>query len=699
MSTEYSIVVDEFRAAFNYAKNKRIILYGTGKHTQKILASCSKDYNFIGLMDPNRIGEVLWNLKVFSPEELEQLQPDLIIIIARPVVVNIIYNRIEPFTSKLQIPVFMFNGTQVHKENYEDKRKNLYFELSIDSLRKKSEGYSIISFDIFDTLLMRKVLYPNDVFEILANKVSAELKGDFVEVRRGIQKKLSKKKYPTIDDIYIGIQNHYKLSDRERDEIKTIELDTERKLLIPRQDMIDFLNECLKKGKKVLLVSDMYLSSSFIYDILYNYGLSHGTIMYLSCEYSLGKEEGLFRIISETYDCRDVLHIGDDLFKDVAVPKMFGIETFSIKSALELLSMSIYSNLLIKADSLYKDSILGLLISKLFNSPFALSESGGKLRIANADFLGSILAPLVISYVFWTIGNAKNEKVDLICFVSRDGYLLSEIYEIIADSDLNFKLPKSEYIYISGRALSIASCMNFTDVERLAEEYSGTTTAFFSEVAQLTNLELNPNADLKKNINLYWEQILQKAADERIEYLKYLNNMKLSNCKKALYCDFFSKGTGQSNISKLVNSELVGNYLNKSLSSYCDRNKLKYFSLFQADNHYEKSYNVFKYYSLLEYIVSSPEPCLLKIIDNKPSFYREDRSFEGRRFMNEVQETIVEYCKELVGFLPHGPQIEDAMFEDEIIGIIGKSNICDAFIPRLETYEWFRGNIKEANIT
>ncbi len=40
----------------------------------------------------------------------------------------------------------------------------------LDTLRNKVKKYSIISFDIFETLLFRNVLYATDIFRIIEEK-------------------------------------------------------------------------------------------------------------------------------------------------------------------------------------------------------------------------------------------------------------------------------------------------------------------------------------------------------------------------------------------------------------------------------------------------------------------------------------------------------------------------------------------------
>ena len=74
----------------------------------------------------------------------------------------------------------------------------------------------------------------------------------------------------------------------------------EKNVLYPVKGMIRRIDECREKGK-VIFVSDMYLSSQFLQDILKDYGLmQNGDSIYVSGEIGLTKESGkLFNYVQD----------------------------------------------------------------------------------------------------------------------------------------------------------------------------------------------------------------------------------------------------------------------------------------------------------------------------------------------------------------------------------------------------------------
>ena len=67
-----------------------------------------------------------------------------------------------------------------------------------------------------------------------------------------------------------------------------------------------------------------------------DYGVFHTYFVICSSEYSEDKYIGLFREITNLFGNCSYLHIGDNLEADILVPQLYGMDTFFIKSPLEL---------------------------------------------------------------------------------------------------------------------------------------------------------------------------------------------------------------------------------------------------------------------------------------------------------------------------------------------------------------------------
>mgnify|MGYP003313258655 CR=1 FL=1 len=106
--------------------------------------------------------------------------------------------------------------------------------------------YDVISFDIFDTLIMRKIYYNEDIFRLVEHKLSKEFGNEFtyIDFRRQAIKLL---KEPTIDDIFAQLQELTKWNDQKVKRIKECEIETDLHLMAPRKKMVKICNKALEE--------------------------------------------------------------------------------------------------------------------------------------------------------------------------------------------------------------------------------------------------------------------------------------------------------------------------------------------------------------------------------------------------------------------------------------------------------------------
>lgn len=182
------------------------------------------------------------------------------------------------------------------------------------------ERYSVISFDVFDTLIERKVKIPSDIFEITGRKVLGK---DFSELFRQdriqaeiVARSQSKNGEVIIDDIYSILESKY----QEKTKIlKEQEILEEIELCVPKKEIVPIFYEVLNRGKRVYIISDMYLPKPVIEKMLEKCGVSGEEKLYVSNEYGANKISGkLFEtvIYENKLDKKKMLHIGDSLKAD-----------------------------------------------------------------------------------------------------------------------------------------------------------------------------------------------------------------------------------------------------------------------------------------------------------------------------------------------------------------------------------------------
>lgn len=202
------------------------------------------------------------------------------------------------------------------------------------------EKHDIISFDIFDTLVVRNVLKPSDIFTLTEKKYNTLHKNspinNFKEKRIGAEKisRSNKKNEITINDIYCQIE----YPDQIKNELMMIEIDVEFKYIVKNPNIYPLYQYAKEKGKKIIIASDMYLSKEFISRVLKNCGIDTYDTLFISSEIGYRKKTGdLFAYICNYLKCNpnNILHIGDNKISDFYMALKNGLDAFLIYPSME----------------------------------------------------------------------------------------------------------------------------------------------------------------------------------------------------------------------------------------------------------------------------------------------------------------------------------------------------------------------------
>lgn len=587
MLLEQSATVKAFRES--YCSNDRIVLYGTGINAEAIVKEC-KDYKILGLMDAARTGEKLWGLSVLSEEQVISLEISKIVIVARPSVHSIIYKRIQSFVETYGIGVYDIYGNDVSKLISKSIDDIEYFQVGYENLYAQIERYDVISFDIFDTLLCRKVYQPDDVFLLMK---SEDICNDFVFFRENAKKVLHKE--ATIYEIYDYIRKKCLLSEEETQELLLREIQKEKQVLCRREQMVECFRQCIQLGKQVYLVSDMYMTKEILEDILKWNGIDGYTNLFISCEYNISKATGLFHVLKSHIGNQACLHIGDNHERDYLCAIQAGIDAFEIMSPIRMMEISTYQSWLAYTNSIENRVTLGLLASKIFNNPFSLVNSKGKPYVDQTYDFGYIyIAPLVLGFLSWLVNVLKEEKNKntTILFASRDGYLFQKIYQKIKEKFPQLELPKDIYFLISRRNI----------------------------------MEAN------------------EQKEKRTAYLNYIKQIGIFEEESLYFVDFMSKGTCQYGLEKLLGRSLNGIYMQRSFSDSKELNDLSIQAFYKETNAMQSKKRIFAMCDFLECIFTAFVPSLQWFQDDGNPIYEEElRTKKQLKLVYELQEAIMDF--------------------------------------------------------
>lgn len=561
------------------------------------------------------------------------------------------------------------------------RKKN---QLEPEQLNELLQKYDIISFDIFDTLITRKIYNPDDVFDLMGETLEIS---DFKKKRKDAENRAREelKKDVNLEEIYEYYQKITKSSPKLVKTIQETEERLELKLTTPRKDMRCLVETLKKQNKKMIIVSDMYLKKETIIKMLEacGYDISYFENIYISNEINKRKDtKEVWPYIKEKYPKETIIHLGDNDNSDVFFPKEFGIHTQKIKSSKELFqeselfsAMQPYLENLSLSDSIFIGFMIG---HKLFNSPF------NSLKIEQIKDLGYAFHGVVI-YEFLKFLIQESKSCDTLLFLAREGYNLQKLYQFFCECQ-KISEKKSIYFLTSRKSTSTATIESIEDMEKLLQkEFHGTFQNFMDQVfcqkiEDDTEINLPNDFELvKEKITPFQEDILNSSKIEREAYLEYIKqNIPTFKTSELAIIDLGYSGTIQYNLTKLLKKEFHGIYLTNSstVKRYNKNSKLNFcFDIKENEN-----YKVIYYYSLvLEFFLSAPYGQLQRFQQKGkkiiPIYNSETLDDKKKKSIDNIFQSVKEYIQEI-------SQIEEfyPLKINKSLIVTWYQNIIDSFI-------------------
>lgn len=322
------------------------------------------------------------------------------------------------------------------------KIKNALDDMGVhyyENIIKRISEKEYVSFDIFDTLIKRDVKKPTDVFLVIEHNYEIY---DFYKRRIEAEKIARKGKVDTtIDEIYDIYNELYLNNINEAEKIKKIEKQVEYELCVQNKLLKKVYDFCIENNKKVYLISDMYLSSEILKEILEKNGYSKYEKLYVSCEYNKTKANGeLYKYVIQELGIHTnkLIHIGNDIKTDYIMALKNKISTVKVKT-------KTYTG----------NSLLDVFLSnhKSNSSNFYY------------DFGYSNFGPLLYGFCLWLKENVKKNDIDNIYFLARDGYIIKKAYEMIFG-----ELDNIYYLEASRRSLRVPYLSQKNSIDEMLEE-------------------------------------------------------------------------------------------------------------------------------------------------------------------------------------------------------------------------------------
>ncbi len=201
----------------------------------------------------------------------------------------------------------------------------------------------VLSLDVFDTLLWRRVPNPVDAFELLGGRLrELGLLPEHVEPRVFRQMRIAGEGQArrvraaagggseiSLDQVYAALAVSGMLGGEPHiAKFVDAEVELERELLVPDLDVLALLQAARESGMAPIGVSDTYFSERHLVRLLGNRGVRLDRV-FVSSAFGVGKADGLWSIVVDALGAApaEVLHVGDNDDADQRAPRELGIRT------------------------------------------------------------------------------------------------------------------------------------------------------------------------------------------------------------------------------------------------------------------------------------------------------------------------------------------------------------------------------------
>ncbi|MGD7037388.1 HAD-IA family hydrolase [Methylotuvimicrobium buryatense] len=514
----------------------------------------------------------------------------------------------------------------------------------LDFFEHRIKDKSIISFDIFDTLIQRSYLHPSAIFSRVEQRLKTEYKKDFnykqfrIEAELAARKDTDKQEI-TLEDIYQKISELFDIDANLLDVFKRLEIEEELEGVSQKIFGIRLLELAKKQNKKIVFLSDMYLSKSSVKKLLKKAEIDlSGIDIYISSEIQKTKHHGsLFNHVLKLYNVtpQKWIHVGDNLHSDVTMAERAGMDAYLVPSAVSLFHKNNH-HLIDEFSSNDAELAYASVFGQVAQKHYADCDAS---LLRSARYCGETyrlgyeaLGPVFLGFLHSLYNTVVHHQYDKVFFISRDGFYLKEVYDLLRGKFP--KLPESAYFF-SSRLLSYsASLVDIDSILTVAnKDYFPTTLrhlltyrfGFTQEKLDQCETMLSQSAFTTyddaviqhKNHHHYIDfvrtvsaNIIEINKSKSQSFKAYIEKSGMTN--KSAIVDIGYAGSLQPTLKKIANISVEGIYfiVNKKINEI-SKLGLKYHTYIASDHPINSDF--FNNVQLFELFFSATHPSVISI--------------------------------------------------------------------------------------
>ena len=352
-----------------------------------------------------------------------------------------------------------------------------------------------------------------------------------------------------------------------------LECETEEKLCYANPYMLQVWKRLQKLGKRMIIVSDMYLPRSCIERILQKTGYTGAERIYISNEYGENKAGGdLFHRVIRDFSGARIVHIGDNPHSDQKMAKASGLDILPYQNVNK--NVLLYRPM--DMSSMIGGAYRGLVSNHLYN---------GSEKFSIDYEYGYVYGGLfVVGYCHFIHEYYEQHYLDQLLFLARDGDILRRVYQKLYPDD------RTVYVYWSRKAatklmadedkhdffrrfiyhkvnqkVTIGEALRSMELEQLFPELSdwqeiwdvwerksgaGRKQKFIDLRAEDELTDKNAYL-LRRFIEAKWERVMTHYEEQQVAAEKYYREI-LHGCENVAAVDIGWAGSGALALSHLV---------------------------------------------------------------------------------------------------------------------------------------------------
>lgn len=526
--------------------------------------------------------------------------------------------------------------------------------------------YDVISFDIFDTLILRPFAKPADLFYLLEDKFEQQ---EFYRIRVESERRARElsilhrgNREVTLDEIYAEVE---KVTGIDKAYGAKTEFEMEKKMCFANPYMKRIFDILKSYDKTIYATSDMYLPKEMMTELLESCGYTGFKEVIVSVDYNVNKHEAgdLYKVLKKKQPGKTIVHIGDNQKADIAQAKANGLDTKYYKAVNAVGEP-------FRADGM--SNLIGSAYAGIVNARLHCGLKKYPIYYEYGYVYGGLY---VLGYCNYIANYARINNYDKVLFVSRDGDIYSRVFNMMYNDIPN------DYVYWS-RISNIKATIKkdrFAFLNRLVDGKitqgikvtisSLLVSAGLGELTQyLKKYRLNPEEYLSQSNRLVVRELLIDHYDEIVkkyqkdnEQLKEYYREVIGNAKSVLIVDVGWTGSNVLGLADMLVREwkfceraygmlAASNGWNSAITTEYDNNsRIQPYVFGRTLNrgHFDGFMKNLKRsgHVLFEILTQSPTPSFIGI-DEEKQFKFDVPEVENYQIIKEMHRGVLDFVKD-----------------------------------------------------